>query len=102
MGTPGTDPYREIFLVYREKFEKSEFFRIKKNKFKKINVLILRNSLWGGSFPVGRELPDEKGTSQWKESFLAGRELPGGERASRWEGSFPVRRELHGGKRASQ
>ena len=26
VGTLGTDPYREIFLTYREKFEKSGFF----------------------------------------------------------------------------
>ena len=33
VGTTGTDPYREFFFIYRDKFEKSGFF--KKNKIKK-------------------------------------------------------------------
>ena len=40
-------------------------------------MFISRNSQWEGSFPVGRELPGEKGAS-------------GRKRAARWERSFLV------------
>ena len=84
MGTLGTDPYWEIFLIYREKFEKSGFF---KNKC----MFILRNS------QCERWLSCEKGASRWELR----RELLGGENgASGWEESLPVGRELPSGKGA--
>ena len=106
MGTRGTDPYRDFFLIHRKKIEKSGFFKKKLKKdymyvhFKKFTVGMVGRELpgpvrselpsgsWEESFPVGRDLPSGKRASWWEEGLPVGRELPGGKGASRWEGSF--------------
>ena len=56
-----------------------KIWEFKKFKFKKIKcMLILGNSQWEGSFPVGRELPG----GDWEESFPVRRELPSGKGSS--------------------